>query len=617
MAKRFTIPFKSLAEKDCRIDIYDRTYTGDVVELSTHNPTAPGYPAAQPIILQEDNDESLLTVLHATTGYITMIERTFGALDCLYPEDNEQLTVEVTYDGTLVFFGYIQAQAFENEFKAAPRTLQIPVMSPLAMMAGWEFSNDPSFADGMIGEYLDECLSNYEYVIMPESLLDSADEGVNTPLQLKVNNRTVCPFNTDYDYGLRHDGETPSPYLPITYQDFIEGFCNLYGLIAHEFGKTIIFSKFDYNGQYMKMQVGDLQEDDYTTTGLPTGADVLAFNTVFSPSGPNSREGLVLPLEKLTYDYGDYRENVPMDLSRSKYVMRVQIPLYEYNGAILNPQTNEFYSQFFTTQGGTLEHIDHVRVVGDGTQEGVEMRVILGEGSADNIELFNYTFSDVPNNITGATFETSFKHESGEAAKTLRMRVFSNGKYYDTNHDWVASEAEAQQEGATTYIPLTFDENGNCKTYDVTSNESRTVKISIYPPAGIGAAVGGIIYGITLETFADPLRKYEIPIDTKKVVKSETPSYTDATIDMLMHTACGNSRRLGGGLVQRCPYSYLFKSQLRHIRQVKIRNAIDMKNAYLMRTICAGYTGHWRIIAMSFDPWNDEYSLTLHRSTTI
>ena len=609
MAKRFTIPFKSLAEKDCRIDIYDRTYTGDVVELSTHNQTAPGYPAAQPIILQEDNDESLLTVLHATTGYITLIERTFGALDCLYPEDNEQLTVEVTYDGTLVFFGYIQAQAFENEYKAVPRTLQIPVMSPLAMMDGWEFSDDPSFADGMIGEYLDECLGNYEYVIMPESLLNSADEGVNTPLQLKVNNRTVCPLNTDYDYGMRHDGETPSPYVPITYMDFIEGFCNLYGLIAHEFGKTIIFSKFDYDGQYMMMQVGDLQEDDYTTTGLPTGADVLAFNTVFSPSGSNSREGLVLPLEKLTYDYGDYTDSVPMDLSRSKYKGRVALPDYELNCAILEPQTNEIFSNYLTTAGGVLPNTDHVRVLGDGTSEMVEVRLVVPAGSSNDVSIFGFNFSNVPVNISGAKFDTSFKYnaDSNETPTTLRMQVKSAGKYYDENHDWVSTP---------TYLPLTFDENGQCTTYDVASLD-RNVQIVIFPPEGSGAAVAGVFYGITLETFADPLRKYEIPTDTKVTIKNDTPSYTSATIDMLMHTACGNERHLTGGWVQRCPYSYLFKSQLRHIRQVKIKNTIDMKNAYLMRTICAGYTGRWRIIAMSFDAWNDEYSLTLHRSTTI
>jgi len=596
MAKKYTIPFKSLSGKDCRIDIYDNTYTGsDVTTLKG---------AAQPVTIQEDNDESLLTVLRAKTGYISVLEESFGALAGLYPETNTQLMVQIYYGDDLIFYGYIQAQAFENNYEAAPRVLQLPIMSPLALMDGWKFGNDTGNSDHMIGAYLDECLSLYDDIILPRDLLNFED--VNTPLQLMVNNRTVCPWNNDYDYGLRTDGTDPSPYNPITYQDFLEGFCHLYGLIAHECGKTLVFQKVDYTGQYVKMDVGDLQEDTMDAEGIPTGATTLAFESVFTPSGQNNREGLVLPLEKLTYDYGDYRENVPMDLSRSKYVMRVQIPLYEYNGAILNPQTNEFYSQFFTTQGGTLSNTNHVRVVGDGTQEGVEMRVSIAAGQSNDVELFRYNFSDVPINISGAKFESTFGHESGQSAVTLRMQVISGGKYYDQNHDWVSSPA---------FLPLTFDENGNCTTYDVASN-SRNVTIKIFPPAGSGASVGGIIYGITLETFADPLRKYEVPVDTKKVVKSETPSYTDATIDMLMHTACGNSRRLGGGYVARDTYAYLFRSQLRHKRQVKQATATDMALAYLKKVTSTAATGTWRIIAVSFDPWNDDYEITMHRTST-
>ena len=604
MAKKYTIPFKSLAGKDCRIDIYDSTYSGSTVT------TLKG--AAQPVTIQEDNDESLLTVLRAKTGYISVVEETFGSLAALYPETNTQLAVEIYYDSALIFYGYIQAQAFENQYEAAPRVLQLPIMSPLALMDGWKFDNDTSNSDHMIGAYLDECLSLYDDIILPRDLL--VFEYVNTPLQLMVNNRTVCPWNNDYDYGLRTDGTDPSPYDPITYQDFLEGFCHLYGLIAHECGKTLVFQKVDYTGQYVKMDVGDLQEDDMDEEGMPTGATTLAFESVFTPSGQNSREGLVLPLEKLTYEYGDYRENVPMDLSRSKYVSRV-IMMDSGSGAILNPQTNEFYSQFFTTQAGTLSNINHVRVIGDGTQEGVEMRIVIAAGESNDVEIFRYNFSDVPNNISGAKFETTFGHESGQAATTLRMRVYSNYKYYDTNHDWVASEAEAQQEGATTYIPITFDEQGNCTTYDV-SSLSRNVQISIYPPAGSGTGISGIIRSITLETFPDPLRKYEIPIDTKKVVKNTVPSYTDATIDMLMHTACGNSRRLNGGWVARDTYAYLFRSQLRHKRQVKKATATDMMLAYLKKITSSAAAGTWRIIAVNFDPWNDDYEITLHRTST-
>ena len=598
MAKKYTIPFKSLAGKTCRIDIYDSTYSGSTVT------TLKG--AAQPVVIQEEDDESLLTVLRAKTGYISVVEETFGALAGLYPETNTQLMVQIYYDGDLVFYGYIQAQAFENQYEAAPRVLQLPIMSPLALMEGWKFGDDTGNSDHMIGAYLDECLSLYEDIILPRDLLSSAETGTETPLQMMVNNRTVCPWNNDYDYGLRTDGTDPSPYDPITYQDFLEGFCHLYGLIAHECGKTLVFQKVDYTGQYVKMDVGDLQEDTMDADGMPTGATVLAFESVFTPSGQNSREGLVLPLEKLTYDYGEYRENVPMDLSRSKYVGRVALSDYDFNGTVLNPQTNEFYSQFFTTALGTLSNTNHVRVVGDGTEEQVEVNVAIAAGQSNDVELFRYNFSDVPINISGAKFETSFGHESGQSAVTLRMQVMSGGKYYDENHDWVSQPA---------FLPLTFDENGNCTTYDVASN-SRNVTIKIFPPAGSGAAVKGMFNSITLETFADPLRKYEIPIDTKKVVKNSVPSYTDATIDMLMHTACGNSRRLNGGWIARDTYAYLFKSQLRHKRQVKKATATDMTLAYLKKTTSTAAAGTWRIIAMNFDPWNDDYEITMHRTST-
>ena len=68
MAKKYTIPFKSLAGKDCRIDIYDSTYSGSTVT------TLKG--AAQPVVIQEEDDESLLTVLRPTTGYISVVEET-------------------------------------------------------------------------------------------------------------------------------------------------------------------------------------------------------------------------------------------------------------------------------------------------------------------------------------------------------------------------------------------------------------------------------------------------------------------------------------------------------------------------------------------------------------
>ena len=103
---------------------------------------------------------------------------------------------------------------------------------------------------------------------------------------------------------------------------------------------------------------------------------------------------MFLAIKKLTYEYGEYTEEVPMDLSRSKYVGRVNLPEYELNCAILNPQTQEFHSDFFTTAGGTLDTTNHCRVLGDGSKEMVELRVNTPAGESSDVELFRYNFSN-------------------------------------------------------------------------------------------------------------------------------------------------------------------------------------------------------------------------------
>ena len=177
------------------------------------------------------------------------------------------------------------------------------------------------------------------------------------------------------------------------------------------------------------------------------------------------------------------------------------------------------------------------------------------------------------------------------------------------------AEYKSAKSGKTS-LKITFDKDGKCKTYDIGSN-SRNVIIKIFPPSASGTSTKGIFYGITLEVFVDPLRRYELPVDTKKVVINSNPSYTEESIDMLMHTAIGNERRLTGGYVQRCPFSYMFRSQLRHKRQVKMISSTDMRLAYLKRVTSSTISGRWRIVSYDFNPWDDEWTITMHRSSTL
>lgn len=604
MSLRFDIPFESRNGTRCRIEIYDIRYTDTMVTLSVENPDSPAVPATQPITIEEKDSSDLLDVIRPKTGYLTLVEKHQGYLNSLYPETNDQCQVRVYYDSDLVFFGYIQAQSFENGYTASPRILKFPVSSPLGMMGTHNFSDISQLSDIKLGHCLDECLHEYHNIILPRYLLQDSKEGVNTPLQIGINSRIVCPWNSDYNYGLSSDGDEVSPYTSVSYADLLTMFCNLYGLIAHDYGETVIFTKIDYTGVYARMSVGHLAEDAMDITDLPTGDSLLSIEEYFCQANDTSVESLVMPIGKITYDYGQAIEKVAMDLSRSKFVSRYIDPRdNEGTVAILNPQTNEFTSQFLSTDSSSWVHQNRVYVLGDGDKEFVWINVITPD--SNEVELFSYTFVDVPANISGARIESNL------GGGHLKMQVLSGGKYYDENHDWVDEP---------TFLEIEFDEHGVCTTYDVASNDRTvTLKFFIFSLDGVhGSSATGAIEKIELETYADPIRRYEIPNDTMKVVRFDNSSKEEVTVDMLIHSANDNTAgRISGAFVLRNPYNYLSMSQQRQQRNLLAIQPTDIPLLYLYKLTTAGSALKWRLVALNFDPWNDEYKITIHGSPTI
>ena len=98
--------------------------------------------------------------------------------------------------------------------------------------------------------------------------------------------------------------------------------------------------------------------------------------------------------------------------------------------------------------------------------------------------------------------------------------------------------------------------------------------------------------------------------------------YSDeAEIDMLMQCLWIDSNQIGTEIISGASstYRYLRSTQNRlQIRmQPKSGQSLSMITAYISRIQYWKSAWRWRLIAMSFNPWNDEYTLTLHHSTTI
>lgn len=594
MAKRFNIPFRSLGNVSCRIEIWDIDYSGSVVELSESNANAPGLPAADPIYIEEDSSEDLLQPLRAKTGYINLIEMTTGGLSALRPLTSNKLSVRFYYNSELVFIGYVQAQSFGDELMQAPREMKIPICSPLALMRGKSFGNDPTLTDTMLGAYLDECLSVYDSVIFPLSVATDLDSGVYHPLQLRVDNRIVCPWNSDYDFGIPDaPGVTVSPYAPITYEDFLVGFCNLFGLTCHEYGQTVVFSKYGYDDQYVRIPVGDLQDDSYSN--VVRGDVGLNVSNSFTPGGVDNTGGVVLPVRGVRVDYGNFVDKVEMDLTRSVDVGSLNTPI---NGVVLDKRTNELSSTLYSSASGDLENVNHVRIVGEnGTTGMLDVRAVLPD---HDTQILSYIFTSVPATINGAEITSTFANNT-----TMRMQVYSGGKYYNTDHDWQSTPA---------FIPLTFDADGNCATYDVASN-GHTVEIRLFP--GSSGVVHGIIKSFTLTVFTNPLRRYSLSTRNFLYQKGTSGAVDDAEVTMMFHNYSGNSGKVYGGTVMAPNYAYKLKPQPRQRLEVKVASGVDMETLYLKKLTADGMSVYSRLVATEFHPWDDLYTLYIQGSDTL
>jgi hypothetical protein len=223
-----------------------------------------------------------------------------------------------------------------------------------------------------------------------------------------------------------------------------------------------------------------------------------------------------------------------------------------------------------------------------------------------NVRIFTYTFVMPPVLTFGVTFEISLVNRAFEVV------IQSGGKYFDVNHDWVSAEAR---------IPITTDQHGFATVDSVGLLPGRTLSVSLVFPSSASDTPSFFVKDIELKTYkGTPLDKYTGDNYPTTQVLPGSISGDEGEIDMLFNDDILNQHRVvdgeEGASVIPVNYPYLFRTQLRQKRSVWLMGTVDFATVYLPYYSAYGYTGNWRIIAVDFRPWDDEYSITIHNSTT-
>lgn len=294
--KRWTSQFYSLGGTHCHIDIYQREYTGSFVQEVLA--------ASNPFFYEEGNDSDLLNeVLRYRTGYIRMVDEYDGtvSLSGIYPQSAFERYVEVYYGTELIFTGYIQVQDFSNEMKPLPRVVELPVVSPVGLMDQLTISNTAYLppVPVTLGTLLDEIMKyKYDYVYVPYNYgyPNTIDLG------MKVSSLFASPWNEDFHHSM--NVEPASKVMKgESYAYVIESICKAFGWICHDTAGALVFTAFDFEGQYCRYPVGHIGDSNYMEdAGIPYAESPLS--DYFSLADDSANETTLMPDTgiKITYE---------------------------------------------------------------------------------------------------------------------------------------------------------------------------------------------------------------------------------------------------------------------------------------------------------------------------
>ena len=567
---------------------------------------------ATPLTFDENTTDDLLEVVRSKTGYLNLEETFNGELDSVFPTANAQRQVEVWRGSELLFYGYLQAQNFQNGWNPLPHKVSIPITSPLGVFGETYLNAIPDAGNTTLGTVMKEICQHfgYDYIAIPDNLLASYQNAMH----VSVNNRILSPYNDSYTFGV---GDNPEPvFSPLSYVEFIEAFCNFYGLIAHDsthnqsgtYGKVLHFTKFDYSGSYTLMDVSSLDDTSYDGTSIASAS--LSFANIFSPADDNGNTSRLLPIGRLDIDHGEYLEEQGMNLKLATFgnyptgreSTLVEIGKVMFFIPISLANGGEFYSRLLDS-GNTNPYFSYdaqgnmVRTAGDGSREVIDLSFQNDPNNVSNDPLIEYTFSKFPRTAFSMVMRT-VNHTN-----QYRFQIQSGSRYIEktgTTYLWTTIP--------TILDRISADDNGEYVHGSLPATDD-PVTVRVYQASGMRTYWGDPITELKLTVKRNPFTAYyDTAPSTVRTIKQEGSRAT-ASISLLFHDYINNPGRIvGGSVLAQNSYAYLFRPL--NVLNVRVkRSAIYDQMALYKNTFTIDGVSGWRIVSIGCDVWNDDFIL--------
>ena len=229
-------------------------------------------PTLSPIYTADDSTDDLFTPIRYASGYLRFVD-TGGLSDAIIPEGLTDRFVEIV-DGnnSVVWIGYLSPQSFESPWGTVQER-ELPIVGALRILDSvyWPTNLTGTYSVAYVIRKCIESMglgTNYlDYIFLPHHLGDPANF-----LDIKVQGMNFLEM-TDNDQGdvTFEDGSTMS--------DVLGSICQLFGLQARLFGKSLYFSDYPLADNFDSGNVNKFQR--ITITNLNAHID---YGTAISSS---------------------------------------------------------------------------------------------------------------------------------------------------------------------------------------------------------------------------------------------------------------------------------------------------------------------------------------------
>ena len=597
--KRWTSSFKSLNGTTCRIDIYMQGYNGVFVQDVVA--------AADPFFYEEDDSDDLLNdVMRYRTGYIRLVEQQDGgttSLDDIYPTDIFDRYVEVYYGQSLIFNGYIQVQDFSRELVPVPRVIELPVISPLGLLENRKFSNTNFMPPSSVtlGELLDVALANeYDSIYIPYNYGGSNQ----VSLAMKVSTLVVSPWNEDYHYSMNI-----APYNKVmtgqSYSYIIEGICKAFGWICHDTPGALVFTAFDHEGYYQQWPVGHIGETGYDTS-ISIPSTPLALEDYFTLADDQAEMTTLQPDTGIEIDYEGEKGN--REFTFKHFYVPTEDPVVIMPSFIPDGDIFPNHAEIFS-----LCSLLPVQNTGETN--------LIGTFTFDANDKLNIGTHAVAWNGKEGVMISMGSYQSGTTLFYVRFYFRRrSGMKYSLSYDILVRSdgalgglAARPDQGNDSYIITQVDDN-------VSHMDYVQVNFKYYylsNPLPTQALV--FIHNIKLEICEQgvPYEEYlyKPASDSDFIPNTGNPPVVSSSITMPISMYRLNDNLIGDAVqnTKVTEYTYLFTPRKLLVSRFRYAAALTLPHAQLLSYL----RKKWRIIAQRFDPWNDEFKLTMQNSSVL